>query len=199
MSGGCTSRAEHAAAHHSRENVGWGFAAAERSSWAHVVCPLVLPLPEVETQTKSWTKRNNPWLLSAASTRGKAKGPVLRRAAILHLGRIRVYETNALDSARVTADPNATVPVLGLPEKVTSMSTAEEGRGLKKRIVAHLASCGSFVGGRSPPRLVMRNSDHPHLGRRPEVGIRRQLDHEADGQQGRLCTPRCVLWQTAMI
>ena len=30
--------AEHAAAHHSRENAGWGFAAAERSScWAYVV------------------------------------------------------------------------------------------------------------------------------------------------------------------
>ena len=35
--GAAYSRAEHAAAHHSRENAGWGFAAAERSSWAHVV------------------------------------------------------------------------------------------------------------------------------------------------------------------
>ena len=32
---GLRSRAEHAAAHHSRENAGWGFAAAERSSRAH--------------------------------------------------------------------------------------------------------------------------------------------------------------------
>ena len=38
LSGGCRSRAERAAAHHSRENAGWGFAAAERSSRARVCC-----------------------------------------------------------------------------------------------------------------------------------------------------------------
>ena len=36
ISGGCGSRAERAAAHHSRETAGWGFAAAERSSRAFV-------------------------------------------------------------------------------------------------------------------------------------------------------------------
>ena len=38
ISGGCVSHAERAAAHHSRENAGWGFATAERSSGALVVC-----------------------------------------------------------------------------------------------------------------------------------------------------------------
>ena len=37
---GCAPRAEYAAAHHSRENAGRGFAAAERSSWAHACCVL---------------------------------------------------------------------------------------------------------------------------------------------------------------
>ena len=41
--GGCFSYAERAAAHHSRENAGWGFAAAERSSCAHMAVVCVLP------------------------------------------------------------------------------------------------------------------------------------------------------------
>ena len=34
-------------------------------AWAGAVRPLVLPLPEVEAETKTWTKRNRPWLLRA--------------------------------------------------------------------------------------------------------------------------------------
>ena len=44
--------------------------AGEMTATVH---PLVLPLPEVEATTKSWTRPNNPWILSAASTRAKAK------------------------------------------------------------------------------------------------------------------------------
>ena len=40
---------------------------------AGAVRPLVLPLLlEVGAETKSWTKRNNPWLLRAAVTRANA-------------------------------------------------------------------------------------------------------------------------------
>ena len=59
-------------------------------------------------------------------------------AAMLHLGRVRVYEINPLDRDRVTADPTANASVLGQPEKVASIST--QGRGDKKRIVALLDS-----------------------------------------------------------
>ena len=127
---------------------------------------LVLPLPEVETETNTWTKRNNSRLLRAVVTR--ATGQYRHAVAMLHLGRIRVYEINALDRARLTtADPNATASVLGLPEKVASMST--QGRGLKKRIVALLASCGvdmqvlfyaGAVGG-SASYSVMGGAKHP--------------------------------------
>jgi hypothetical protein len=44
---------------------------------------------------------------------------------------------------------------------------------------------GSSGGGPSPTRPV-------NAGRRPIAGMRLQLDDEADGQQGRLCSPCCV-------
>ena len=50
---------------------------------------------------------------------------------------------------------------------------------------------GSSGGGRSPPRPVVR-VELPVVRRRQEAGMRRQLDDEADGQQGRLCSPCCV-------
>ena len=61
-------------------------------------------------------------------------------AAMLHLSRIRVYEMDPLDRGRVTADPNATISVLGQPEKVASIHT--QGRGGNNRIVALLESGG---------------------------------------------------------
>ena len=53
MPGGCVSRAERAAAHHSSGNAGRGFAAAERSSWAHVVCCCVGQAKVVNGATKA--------------------------------------------------------------------------------------------------------------------------------------------------
>ena len=101
--------------------------------------PLVLPLPEVDAVTKGWTKRNNPWLLRAAAAT-KSTGRYRHNAAMLYLGRIRVYEMGPLDRDRFTADRTATISVLGQPEKVASIHT--QGRGDSKRIVARLESCG---------------------------------------------------------
>ena len=102
--------------------------------------PVVMPLPEVDAATKLWSKRNNQWLLRAAAATKPTGRYRHNAAAMLYLGRIRVYEMGPLDRDRFTADPNATISVLGQPEKVASIHT--QGRGEKKRIVALLESCG---------------------------------------------------------
>ena len=99
---------------------------------------LVFPLPDADAATKGWTKRNNPWLLRAAAAT-RSTGRYRHTAAMLSLGRIRVHELNPLDRDRVSADPNATILVLGQPEKVVSVHTHR--RGEKNRIVALLESC----------------------------------------------------------
>ena len=65
--------------------------------------PLVLPLPEVDAVTKGWTKRNNPWLLRAAAAT-KSTGRYRHNAAMLYLGRIRVYEMGAYAEPRAVPD-----------------------------------------------------------------------------------------------
>ena len=101
--------------------------------------PVVMPLPEVDAATRGWTKRNNQWLLRAAAAT-KSTGRYRHNAAMLYLGRIRLYEMGPLDRDRFTADRTATISVLGQPEKVASIHT--QGRGDSKRIVARLESCG---------------------------------------------------------
>ena len=126
--------------------------------------PVVMPLPEVEAATKLWSKRNNQWLLRAAAATRSA-GRYRHLAAMLCLGRIRMYEISVLDRDRFTADPSATIAVLGQPEKIASIHT--QG----KRIVAIL-ECGvvdmqimfhaDAVSG-SPSYSVMGGNKYPIL------------------------------------
>ena len=126
--------------------------------------PVVMPLPEVEAATKLWSKRNNQWLLRAAAAT-KSTGRYRHSAAMLCLGRIRMYEISVLDGDRFTADPSATIAVLGQPEKIASIHT--QG----KRIVAIL-ECGvvdmqimfhaDAVSG-SPSYSVMGGAKYPIL------------------------------------
>ena len=126
--------------------------------------PVVMPLPEVEAATKLWSKRNNQWLLRAAAAT-KSTGRYRHSAAMLCLGRIRMYEISVLDRDRFTADPSATIAVLGQPEEIASIHT--QG----KRIVAIPKSCGvdmqimfhaDAVSG-SPSYSVMGGAKYPIL------------------------------------
>ena len=133
--------------------------------------PVVMPLPEVDAATRGWTKRNNQWLLRAAAAT-RSTGRYRHLAAMLCLGRIRMYEISTLDRDRFTADPSATIAVLGQPEKIASIHT--QG----KRIVAILESCGvdmqimfyaDAVSG-SPSYSVMGGAKYPILCVRMIIG-----------------------------
>ena len=104
------------------------------------VVRVVLPLPEVDASTKEFTRRNNPWKLSAVPPRAHQTGAVLHPVAHLYLGRIRVVEVSATDHGRLSFDKESTISVLEQQEKVVSTSRLS-GRS-SGRYVAHPASCG---------------------------------------------------------